>query len=261
MRKRPAFTLIELLVVMAIIAVLAAILFPVFSRAKEKAKQTACISNQRQMATGLMLYMSDYDDGLPMSSNYGVATTDPYRLWTNQIAAYLNTKGVFVCPSSEGSYSDSWANRGQQTIGLSDITSYDPAGCVEGTVGPGPCEGFTTSANANRFTDTARTALLCDTPGGPVAGKYRGYTFASYNGIYNANFPELSTPLCSDRDLVVELNSLAPAQLKPIFARHLKNGKDQGFCTIVFADGHAKAYNAKSILAMENGANIIWRFR
>lgn len=260
MRKK-AFTLIELLVVIAIIAILAAILFPVFSRAKEKAKQTACISNMRQMSTGIMLYMSDYDDGLPMSSNYAVPTNDPNRLWTNQISPYLNTKGVFVCPSSEGDYSDNWNNRGQQTIGLTDITSYDPAGCVEGTVGVGPCEGFTTAANGNRFTDTARTALIADTPGGTVAAKYRGYTFSSYNGQYNAALPELSTPLCSDRDLVFELNALAPSQLKPIYARHMKTGKDQGFCSIVFADGHAKAVNAKSILAMENGANIIWRFR
>ena len=64
-RTRRAFTLIELLVVIAIIAILAAILFPVFSQAKEAAKKTACLSNTKQIALGLQMYMNDYDDSYP----------------------------------------------------------------------------------------------------------------------------------------------------------------------------------------------------
>ena len=60
--KRKGFTLIELLVVIAIIAILAAILFPVFAQAREKARQTACLSNLKQLATGGMLYSQDYDE-------------------------------------------------------------------------------------------------------------------------------------------------------------------------------------------------------
>jgi prepilin-type N-terminal cleavage/methylation domain-containing protein len=63
--SRTAFTLIELLVVIAIIAVLAAILFPVFAQAREKARQTACLSNCRQMGNGLMMYLQDYDETFP----------------------------------------------------------------------------------------------------------------------------------------------------------------------------------------------------
>jgi len=62
---RYGFTLIELLVVIAIIAILAAILFPVFAKAREKARQTACLSNQKQIALGFMQYAQDYDEGLP----------------------------------------------------------------------------------------------------------------------------------------------------------------------------------------------------
>ncbi|HVK03005.1 MAG TPA: DUF1559 domain-containing protein [Armatimonadaceae bacterium] len=62
---RSAFTLIELLVVIAIIAILAAILFPVFAQAREKARQTTCISNLKQIGTGWLMYAQDYDGGFP----------------------------------------------------------------------------------------------------------------------------------------------------------------------------------------------------
>ena len=62
--KRHGFTLIELLVVIAIIAVLAAILFPVFAQAREKARQTSCASNMRQIGTGILMYLQDYDEKL-----------------------------------------------------------------------------------------------------------------------------------------------------------------------------------------------------
>ncbi len=69
--KRAAFTLIELLVVIAIIAILAAILFPVFAQAKSAAKQSANVSNMKQIALAGLLYSSDYDDGMPASGDNG----------------------------------------------------------------------------------------------------------------------------------------------------------------------------------------------
>jgi prepilin-type N-terminal cleavage/methylation domain-containing protein/prepilin-type processing-associated H-X9-DG protein len=71
--KRPVshsgFTLIELLVVIAIIAILAAILFPVFAKAREKARQSSCLNNQRQIAVAILMWAQDHDEMLPDSSN------------------------------------------------------------------------------------------------------------------------------------------------------------------------------------------------
>jgi len=60
--NRRGFTLIELLVVIAIIAILAAILFPVFARAREKARQTSCLSNEKQIGLSWIMYADDYDE-------------------------------------------------------------------------------------------------------------------------------------------------------------------------------------------------------
>lgn len=91
-----AFTLIELLVVIAIIAILAAILFPVFAQAREKARQTACLSNTKQMALAVSMYAQDYDEVLMLQAN-GLVT--PQRRWSDEIQSYIKNYGIFVCPT------------------------------------------------------------------------------------------------------------------------------------------------------------------
>src|SRR5688572_16773650 len=63
--RRGGFTLIELLVVIAIIAILAAILFPVFAQAREKARSSTCLSNQKQLGTAMSMYLQDWDERFP----------------------------------------------------------------------------------------------------------------------------------------------------------------------------------------------------
>src|SRR5919205_3400091 len=91
-----AFTLIELLVVIAIIAILAAILFPVFAQAREKARQTACLSNTKQLGLGIMQYVQDYDGYYP----YVRVLSTPNSNWGNAIYPYVKSTQVFVCPSN-----------------------------------------------------------------------------------------------------------------------------------------------------------------
>ncbi len=100
---RRGFTLIELLVVIAIIAILAAILFPVFAQAKEAAKRTASLSNQKQIATSTLLYAGDYDDVVPIAAYFDGfdSTTGRPRLFSvyDAVQPYLKNIDVFVSPA------------------------------------------------------------------------------------------------------------------------------------------------------------------
>jgi prepilin-type N-terminal cleavage/methylation domain-containing protein len=249
---KAAFTVIELLVTIAIISTLAAILFPVLSQARERARMTRCLSNARQLAMAVQSYAQDFDEALPPSTNYAVPTSVPERIWTRLIQPYVRDTSIFTCPSASGSgFPTDWAQRGIGSTGYTAATAYDPQ----------EREGFTTPARLTQIEEPARTPLFGDTPGGPTAQKYRGYVFDPYVGKSNPVDPRLGTPLVADRDLVQELNHLPPAQLKPLFARHFATGDNRGRATLILADGHAKTFSAAAILAQEKGANLLWRFR
>ena len=109
---RRGFTLIELLVVIAIIAILAAILFPVFARAREKARQTSCLSNLKQLDLGFMMYVQDYDEMLPgpaplnpAAMGWGYyghwvpASVPPMAVEQGGLYPYVKNAQLFLCPS------------------------------------------------------------------------------------------------------------------------------------------------------------------
>jgi prepilin-type N-terminal cleavage/methylation domain-containing protein/prepilin-type processing-associated H-X9-DG protein len=107
-RSRPGFTLIELLVVIAVIAVLAAILFPVFAKAREKARQTTCLNNQKQIATAILMYAQDHEELLP------IATT----MWGD----INQDKGALICPTKGKKVANGYGYNAQLTgMALGDL--------------------------------------------------------------------------------------------------------------------------------------------
>jgi len=125
-KSNKGFTLIELLVVIVIISILSVILFPVFARARENARRSACMSNMKQIGLGLMQYLQDYDERYPPSTQCDITgcgsyatDTDPskpsgvfmtasyvgtnhYRTWMDSIFPYVKSTQIFVCPSWSG---------------------------------------------------------------------------------------------------------------------------------------------------------------
>ncbi len=102
-RLKRGFTLIELLVVIAIIAILAAILFPVFAQAREKARATSCLSNEKQLGLGFIQYTQDNDENYPVANtNAGpvIYAESQYVSgeWGQAIYPYVKSTGVYHCP-------------------------------------------------------------------------------------------------------------------------------------------------------------------
>ncbi len=122
--RRRAFTLIELLVVIAIIAILAAILFPVFAQAREKARQTSCLSNMKQLGVAFQMYAQDYD-GTLMQTTYEGPSLKVH--WSYIVQPYVKNLALFACPSDP-----------------SPVTPAKPCG-------PADTPGVTCDAQAPRF--------------------------------------------------------------------------------------------------------------
>ncbi len=122
MSRRHGFTLIELLVVIAIIAILAAMLFPVFARARESARKIQCLSNVKNIATAVQMYLTDYDrfppsEHRPEITGYfdannpncdkdRMSSTNPYLKWPVIFDEYVKNRDVWRCPNAR--FIDIW---------------------------------------------------------------------------------------------------------------------------------------------------------
>lgn len=155
MQRNKAFTLIELLVVIAIIAILAAILFPVFAKAREKARQTTCLSNTKQLGLGYLQYNQDYDEK-------AMNTWDPFGRgsgWAWQVYTYVKSKGVFKCPD------DSQAKDGMSSYG------YNGNFTIQSTVAGKP-HGTGDGISIGKINNVAKTIVLFEVQNGAAVGAY-----------------------------------------------------------------------------------------
>ncbi len=132
MKSRTGFTLIELLVVIAIIAILAAIVTPVFARACSKARATSCLSNLKQLTLAIRMYRCDHDGFFPWFC-WGQTNCSPVHtasFWPISCYPYITNKGIFVCPSQSdkgcmppgvvGHVSGIWSTGGM-TYGVNEL--------------------------------------------------------------------------------------------------------------------------------------------
>jgi prepilin-type N-terminal cleavage/methylation domain-containing protein/prepilin-type processing-associated H-X9-DG protein len=134
---RRGFTLIELLVVIAIIAILAAILFPVFAKAREKARQTSCLSNLKEIALASKMYGQDYDEWTTPS---WTSTAGVTYLFSSLLQPYIKNTQIFTCPSKTGSWDGvgpsgpPYSCVGAQTV----MSNYTVNFCIAGGFGVWP---------------------------------------------------------------------------------------------------------------------------
>lgn len=204
---RAGFTLIELLVVIAIIAILAAILFPVFAQAREKARQTSCLSNNKQQGLATLMYVQDYDETFPIGLYFTVGATGPCTMTSYQeITPYQKNAQVEVCPSD-----NSKLNVNNALAGLGA-----PPACV-------------TSSPLTFVSYQPNYAVVAF--GAPP-------TFSNPTPAALAALPvPASTSLYSDA--TVAGGGAYPLLSAPIQARH------SGNVNACFADGHAKVVKCK----------------
>jgi len=247
-KPQSAFTLIELLVVIAIIAILAAILFPVFAQARAKARSAACMNNNKQISTATLMYAQDYDGNFPVwgwqteqsgGRPNGAAFTGKV-IWPIAYLPYLKNSQVFACQSDRfqgqgvcnaaSPTSCGWAKPFAISLGtnLRIHQCVDPSGQRCGTGRPYPQTRMTTPAETYWIADISRehpigfeSGPVCveNTPNGPW----------QVFGIDRIRFTEGPSPTCAG-DYSMPANTLNPDQS----TRH------QGGSNIIFADGHVK---------------------
>jgi len=240
-RLKGGFTLIELLVVIAIIAILSAILFPVFSRARENARRSSCVSNLKQLGTGVYMYTQDYDGRYPMASNVdGTA-----RRWPDYIFPYVKSSQVFTCPSVA---SLDVTNRGQvwapTTSASGKVFGYGYNYQYLGNSRiPTPARPhFPFTALESLVTAPAQTVAITDTGGVGNSGTSGTYTIDPPLPVtYQDGSPRGSGRNAAADGYYPNGSASTLTQRSTPAARHLD------MVSVAFADGHAKAMKSAAL--------------
>jgi len=237
-RKKSGFTLIELLVVIAIIAILAAILFPVFAKVREKARQTSCLSNEKQIGLSFAQYYQDYDEKWPIGVTTATATPVSGFGWAGTVSQYIKATGLLKCPD--------------------DNTSIVAGTPTEYPVSYGYNSNIAGQSDA-AFTAPSSTVAMFEVQGA-TSNVTSGYTLANTTGdgatAVGAASPTFTNSSFADNGLNVT------GQTAVIFATSQMggtatpanvggfgnaNGLHTGGSNFLLADGHAKWFRGAAV--------------
>ncbi len=217
---RKGFTLIELLVVIAIIAILAAILLPVFSQAREKARAAACLSNCRQMGIAVQLYVQDYDETMPTVRMMWPGMPQPPVSWLEQLQPYVRTPLLQRCPSDS---SPAWQANPPRVSSYGLNAYFDPFHAPYGDhLAPRPL-ALASVARPAQCIYIAELAEVNRKNGMPIKADH-------FMPMYWGNPPRVMDMMMNA--MMWDANAQIPTTLA--IARH------QGGANYVFVDGHAK---------------------
>lgn len=234
-RALRAFTLIELLVVVAIISLLAAILFPVFARARENARRASCLSNIKQMGLAMMQYVQDYDETYPFSEYpapvgtlmpdgqiWAGSAANPYLFWPQMLYPYHKSVQMFWCPSSSIAYNSAEGNpvpvNGQYGANASVLPEWTPSA---------------STVKMSSINSASTTYMIMD------SGNYVTYQVSALSGSGTYYLPGIGDGggNCS--------GSSSPALLED----DCRSGRHFGGVNVGFADGHAKWLKSSVLVA------------
>ncbi|HEY3328658.1 MAG TPA: DUF1559 domain-containing protein [Capsulimonadaceae bacterium] len=250
------FTLIELLVVIAIISILAAILFPVFATAREKARQSSCLSNMKQFGIGLLQYVQDYEETFPCGNSSAGAwapngsctavwqTGSTGNGWAGQIYPYVKSTNLFMCPSdttpAPATFSPPrFINSYSYNINFAPYYSQ-PARCGFNAY-PGP------AINASKMSSPPRTVVFYEITGALAQITATNETTSQVGNGLNYAFPGWgSTPATGPLDLAFGCGHNVTCNTN---ARHL------GGSVFLAADGHVKWLTPEKVSAGSNSSS------
>lgn len=259
---KKGFTLIELLVVIAIIAILAAILFPVFAQAKEAAKKTVCVSNQKQIGLGIMMYLTDNDDVYPQSQ-YGIGDTQVS--WSAVVYPYIKNGKTYI--NANTGIMQQWAEDGMWRCPSAPQQSYNYGVHLD-----------LFADNWNGGTRAVAPASAVDMPADKIVEMEKGKNDASWgylqfvtwqwdwaDSVRDYSYPTFRVKESLDNSRISNgfdcdgsgtAGTWAACGMQPRY-RHSK------VANMVFADGHAKSMTKGSVKWYKNiyvpvGQAAIW---
>jgi prepilin-type N-terminal cleavage/methylation domain-containing protein/prepilin-type processing-associated H-X9-DG protein len=237
--RRRGFTLIELLVVIAIIAILAAILFPVFAQAREKARQTSCTSNLKQLATGIMMYAQDYDEMFPrgnQDANAATCNAAPggcwsagFLFWPQMAQAYIKNFGIMTCPSGDPSTRNAafYGHYGSNRYVMRRRRGADPLDSATMATLVAPASTYLVFDSGSYSMDARLNVLI------------QGATVRQSGAFWYI-------PGSGD---VTGAQPAAPALANAFLQQDYKSGRHFGGLGMVYCDGHVKQVKTSQVLA------------